>query len=267
MRNKTKLLGILNLTSDSFSDGGKFINFDNAKAHVDRMIDDGCNYIDIGAESTKPGYSDVSDEAQINRILPIIDYIQSLDKKIDISIDTRSSIVAEKCLISGARIINDVSGAMHDLKMFKIINKYDSEIILGHLPEEHKNNASIQTSDILSTLTNYFDALILKAESSGIERKKLIIDPCICFGKTGNDNVKILKNLDYFVDRYNRVCIGISNKRFSSELFKNIHDNELNIISSAISSYLSYKGVEFIRVHDIEPNHDAVEVSWKTYTS
>ena len=82
MRNKTKLLGILNLTSDSFSDGGKFINFDNAKAHVDRMIDDGCNYIDIGAESTKPGYSDVSDEVQINRILPIIDYIQSLDKKI-----------------------------------------------------------------------------------------------------------------------------------------------------------------------------------------
>ena len=151
--------------------------------------------------------------------------------------------------------------------MFKIIHKHNAEIILGHLPDEHKENKSINVSDILATLTDYFDQLILEAESYGIDRKKIIIDPSVCFGKSGDDNIKIIKNINYFVEKYKRVCLGVSNKRFSSKLFENIDDNELTIISSAISSFASYSGVEFLRVHDIEANLDAVEVSWKTFTS
>ncbi len=164
-------------------------------------------------------------------------------------------------------MINDVSGSNHDADMFKIIHKHNAEIILGHLPDEHKQNKSINVSDILETLTDYFDKLVLRAESYGIERKKIIIDPSICFGKSGEDNIKIIQNINYFVEKFNRVCLGVSNKRFSSKLFKNINDEELTIVSSAISSFASYSGVEFLRVHDIEPNLDAVEVSWKTLTS
>ena len=267
MRNKTNLLGILNLTSDSFSDGGEFSEFSNAKNHIDEMISDGCRYIDIGAESTKPGFSDIASDIQIARILPVIKYVKSLSKDIRISIDTRSSLVADRCLKSGATMINDVSGTNHDNDMFKIIHNHNAEIILGHLPDEHKENKSINVSDILATLTDYFDQLILEAESYGIDRKKIIIDPSVCFGKSGDDNIKIIKNINYFVEKYKRVCLGVSNKRFSSKLFENIDDNELTIISSAISSFASYSGVEFLRVHDIEANLDAVEVSWKTFTS
>ena len=231
------------------------------------MISDGCKYIDIGAESTKPGFSDIDSDVQIARILPLIKYIKSLSKDIRMSIDTRSSIVADQCLKSGATMINDVSGTNHDNEMFNIIHKHNAEIILGHLPNEHKENKSINVSDILETLKEYFDQLLLKAESYGIDRKKIIIDPSICFGKSGDDNIKIIKNINYFVEKYNRVCLGVSNKRFSSKLFKNINDNELTIVTSTISSFASYSGVEFLRVHEIEPSLDAIEVSWKTFTS
>ena len=116
-------------------------------------------------------------------------------------------------------------------------------------------------------ISETFIELFIRAESYGIDRKKIIIDPSICFGKSGDDNIKIIKNINYFVEKYNRVCLGVSNKRFSSKLFKNISDNELTIVASTISSFSSYAGVEFLRVHEIEPNLDAIEVSWKTFTS
>ena len=267
MKNKTKIMGILNLTSDSFSDAGSYLDISNAKKHVDEMIEKGCRCIDIGAESTKPGFKNIDSSTQIERIIPIIKYIKLIDREISISIDTRSSEVADLCLKYGANIINDMSGSTHDDQMLSIIKKYDAEIIIGHLPKEHQKKGLIITSDILLTLTKYFDQLISNAKSRGINHTKIIIDPSICFGKSGADNLKILKNLDYFVKRYNRVCIGISNKRFSSEVFKDINDSELSIVSSVVSSFATYLGVEFIRVHEIEPNHDAIEVAWKTYTS
>ena len=267
MINKTKLLGILNLTSNSFSDGGNYLDYSNAKNHVDKMIMEGCKHIDIGAESTQSGFSDVSSDIQIDKITPLIDYIKNLDAEVVISIDTRSSIVADRCLASGASMINDVSGTNHDDLMFNVIKKHNAEIILGHLPDEHQQSKIINTPDILVLLTEYFDQLVSKAKFHDIDIKKIIIDPCICFGKSGADNIKILKNISYFVERYARVCVGISNKRFSSKLFEDIQDNELNIISTAITSFASFSGVEFMRVHDIEPNQDAVEVSWKTLIS
>ena len=122
---------------------------------------------------------------------------------------------------------------------------------------------------IVDSVTNYnnFEISVDAKGRYSIDNTKIIIDPSICFGKSGADNIKILKNLDYFIKRYNRVCIGVSNKIFSSEVFKDIKDSELDIVSSAVSSFATFSGVEFIRVHKIEPNHDAVEVSWKTYIS
>tara|TARA_B100001564_G_scaffold147765_1_gene124144 strand:+ start:1015 stop:1818 length:804 start_codon:yes stop_codon:yes gene_type:complete len=267
MRNKTKLIGILNLTTDSFSDAGSYIDISNAKKHIDQMIEQGCTFIDIGAESTKPGFRDIDVSTQIKKIIPIIKYIKSINQEISISIDTRASEVADLCLEHGASIINDVSGSTHDEQMLSVVSKHNAEIILGHLPKEHQKKDLMISSDILFTLTKYFDQLISAAETYGIDNTKIIIDPSICFGKSGADNIKILKNLDYFIKRYNRVCIGVSNKIFSSEVFKDIKDSELDIVSSAVSSFATFSGVEFIRVHKIEPNHDAVEVSWKTYIS
>lgn len=267
MIGKTKIIGILNITDDSFSDGGKFLDKSEAIKHAKNMFTNGCRIIDIGAESSKPGFNEVSIDTQLTRILPIISEIKKISNDIKISIDTRSSIVAEAALKEGATIINDVSSGKYDNAMFEIVAKYNADIILTHMPDEHLRNGNIKCDDILKYIEDYFKELIEQAVISGIDHNNIIIDPGICFGKSGSDNIKLLNNMKHLVSIFNRVCIGVSNKRFSSEMFKEIKDKEMNIAALAISALATYSGVEFLRVHDIEANQDAVEVAWKTINS
>jgi len=267
MKNKTKIIGILNITEDSFSDGGKYIKLTESINHIKSMISDGCCIIDVGAESTKSGFKEVSADKQLNRILPVISEIKKIKDNIKISIDTRSSIVAEAALREGAAIVNDVSGGSNDKDMFNVVSKYNADIILTHMPKEHLIGTNIKCDDILKYIEDYFNNLIKQACLSGIKQKNIIIDPGISFGKSGDDNIKILKNMSRLVSVFKRVCIGVSNKRFSSKIFNEIKDDEMSIASLAVSTLAAYNGIEFLRVHDIDENQDAVDVAWKTINS
>ncbi|MBT3549306.1 MAG: dihydropteroate synthase [Gammaproteobacteria bacterium] len=267
MKNKTKIIGILNITDDSFSDGGKYLKISEASKYIKKMISDNCHIIDIGAESSKPGFIEVPIDKQISRILPIISEIKKISDDITISIDTRSSKVAESALKEGANIINDVSSGNNDKNMFDVVAKYNADIILTHMPDEHLTSDNIKCDDILENVEDYFREQINQAVKSGISQNNIIIDPGICFGKSGNDNIKLLSNMKYLVSVFDRVCIGVSNKRFSSKIFKGIKDSEMKIAALTISTLATCSGVEFLRVHDTDANHDAVEVAWKTINS
>ena len=262
--NKPQLIGILNITKESFSDGGKYIDLQNAITHVDQMILDGVDIIDIGAESTQPGFSEIDEDTQIERIVPIIKEIKKRHGKTKISIDTRSHIVAEKAIHLGVSMINDVSSGTHDPKMFEMLSNYDSKIILTHMSPDHVNKKLTSYSDIIDTLLNYFENRINHAVESGIRKDRVIVDPGISFGKSGSDNIKIIKNIASFVNSFGQVCLGVSRKRFSSKIFQNYKEEDLKFASLAITSFATYEGVEFMRVHDIDSNKDALDVTWKT---
>ena len=191
-RRGTKLVGILNLTTNSFSDGGMYNDFEKAKEHLLELISDGADIIDIGAESTKPYSSPVSPKEQLEKLLPIIDFAKN---QTTISIDTRSAIVAEECINAGANIINDVSGFDYDEKMVDVIAKHNIPIIIQHsqgTPETMQNSPHYNNliEDIFLNLKKKIDF----AHSKNI--KNIIIDPGIGFGKTKEDNFEIIKRIE-----------------------------------------------------------------------
>ena len=181
---KTKIVGILNLTPDSFSDGGEFLDYDKAKEHFEYMFSSGADIIDIGAESTKPYSTRVSDETQIDRILPVLKFAQENGFDIPISIDTRSAKVAEECIKNGASIINDVSGFDYDENMADVIAKYGVKVILQHSKGEPQN---MQDNPVYESLMDeiYFKLIekIVFALFKGIKNEIIIVDPGIGFGK------------------------------------------------------------------------------------
>lgn len=267
MKGKTKIIGILNLTEDSFSDGGKYLDKKNAITYVKKLLNQGCKIIDIGAESTRLGFHDISADSQLEKILPMLSEIKKINQDIKISIDTRASQVAEEALKEGVSIVNDVSSGTYDQHMFEVVSKYNAEIILTHMPKEHLEKKNIKSNNVIKDISNYFDKSIQIATAKGIKKENIIIDPGISFGKSGNNNIEILKNIEYFVKKFERVCLGVSNKRFSSKIFKDIKDEDLKIISLTISAYATFKNVEFLRVHDVDVNQDAIDVAWKTINS
>ena len=266
LKNKTKLIGILNLTDDSFSDGGKYTETKDAATHIKEMIKDGADIIDIGAESTRPGFHDVSAKIQLKKILPIIHKIREESSRVLISIDTRSSEVAREGLSAGASIINDVSSGTHDSKIMAVVAESEAKMILTHMPKSHQEKNVSDRAHSLENIKKYLDERITCALSQGIKRDDIIVDPGICYGKKGEDNVAIIKNIKYFVKSFKNVCVGVSKKKFSSSIFANFKNNELNIASLAVTTHCVINGVSYLRVHDITPNKDALEVAWKTFT-
>ena len=265
---KPKIIGILNLTEDSFSDGGKYVDIKDAIEHAEDMIRNGADIIDLGAESTKPGFYDVDSEIQLEKILPVINKIKKKHKSILFSVDTRSSIVAKEVLNEGASIINDVSSGTHDPKIIRVVADSNAKIIFTHMPDLHQKKKVLDFGDqLIKKINEYLDERVEYALSQGVERKNIIIDPGICYGKSGKDNVEIIKNIKSFVQNFKNVCIGVSNKKFSSDLFSGITDNELALVSLIVTTHCVIHGVLFLRVHDIIPNKDALEVAWKTHMS
>ena len=245
----TKLAGILNITPDSFSDGGLYMNPIDAQKHMVQMIADGADMIDIGAESTRPYSEEVSPKEQISRLRPILEFVQKENITIPLSADTRSSEVADFALNMGVNIINDVSGFDFDKNMANIIAKYKAGVIIQHslgipktMQTEPKYNNLIE--DIYMSLQNKAKY----AESLGIEN--IIIDPGIGFGKTKEDNFEILNRCEEFFSMNYPVMIGISRK---SMLQVTENNNEIkDILSVALSYPLAKKGVDYLRVHNVK---------------
>lgn len=246
-------MGILNITPDSFYDGGKWLKIDKALKHTEKMITDGASIIDIGGESTRPGYQKVSKQEEIERVLPAIEAIK---KRFDIplSIDTYKSEVAEEALKVGVDLINDVSGFKYDKNMAKVVSKYDATCCLVH------NNVLECGDDGLDKMNAEIFEIVNMAKLAGISEEKIIIDPGIGFGKTKEMNLKILKEISKICNLKYPVLIGSSRKSVISKVLGVSADKclEGTLVTTAISVI---GGCSFIRVHDVKENFMAIKMA------
>lgn len=249
---KTQLMGVLNVTTNSFSDGGDFYDFDKSIEHLKQLIDDGADIIDIGAESTKPYSKPVSSNDQLKKLEPILNYIKTQNIKTPISIDTRCSVVAKRCIELGADIINDVSGFDFDNNMVNVLAQNpNTKIVIQHSqgsPEIMQNNPTYSNlmDEIYTKLKNKVDFAI----SNGIKFENIIIDPGIGFGKTKEDNFEILRRWKELKTIGCPVLIGISRKSLLD--MPQATNEEKDIYTLALDSILMNENIDIIRVHNVK---------------
>ncbi len=253
-RRGTQLVGILNLTPNSFSDGGMYNDFERAKEHLLELINDGADIVDIGAESTKPYSKAVPAKEQLEKLIPIIDFAKG---KIPLSIDTRSSEVAEECLNAGANIINDVSGFDYDEKMADIIAKYNVPVIIQHskgTPENMQNSPVY--ADLMEEIFLNLRKKIDFARSKGIEN--IIIDPGIGFGKSREDNFEIIRRVEEFESLGCPIMLGISRKSLLN--MQNSDNFDKDIYTTAINALAIERNVDYIRVHNVKMHKKLIDL-------
>jgi dihydropteroate synthase len=259
---KPLIIGILNVTPDSFSDGGKFNHLENGLEHAHRMISDGATIIDIGGESTRPNSDSVSSDKQIERVLPIIKAIRQ-HSDVLISIDTTSSLVAETALNAGANIINDVSAGKNDPKMFTLAAQKNVPIVLMHAqgtPKTMQENPYYENvvQDVISALMQRANEAI----KAGVKKENIVLDIGIGFGKRKQDNLDLLAHLADFVALGFPVLLGTSRKRFMGMICDVSEPAEL-ITATAVTTALGVMaGVQLFRVHDVKENKQALDVAW-----
>lgn len=248
---KPYIVGVVNITKNSFSDGGEFFELDKAKSHILELIKDGADIIELGAESTKPFSKGVSEKNQLEKLLPLLDFIKKEDMKIPVSIDTRSANVARECLKSDADIINDVSGFKFDKNMAKTCAEFNCPVILQH---SQGTPESMQISPKYENLTDeiFLDLKKCKdyAISCGINSENIILDVGIGFGKTKKDNFELIKRAEEFSSLECPLMFGVSRKSLLG--MPDAPNSEKDIFTLAINSILLTKGINFIRVHNVK---------------
>ena len=261
---KPLLMAILNVTPDSFSDGGQYDEGEAAVRRARKMLAEGADIIDIGGESTRPGSEPVSAEQQIARVVPVIEALRrELPLKVPISIDTTLSAVAEAALAAGASMINDISAGRDDEKMLHLAAKQAVPIILMHMqgtPKTMQDDPRYDAvvDEVLGFLQDRIDAAVI----AGIARKNIIIDPGIGFGKRKQDNISLLANLQRFVASGYPVLLGTSRKRFMGLICSVEAPNEL-VTATAVTTALGVMaGVQLFRVHDVLENRQALDIAW-----
>jgi len=263
-KNKPKIMGILNVTPDSFSDGGQFDNLDAAISQGKKMINEGADIIDIGGESTRPGSKRISSNQQIERVAHIIKAIsETKPKNIQISIDTTLSSVAEAALNAGAEIVNDVSGGNNDPEIIRLCADRQCPYIVMHMqgtPETMQNNPTYK--DVVSEVLHFLQTRSEECLKAGINKDNIIIDPGIGFGKTSEHNLKLLNNLNILVNSGYSVLLGASRKRFMGEICNVERPLELVGATTATTVLGVLAGVKIFRVHDVMPNRQAVDTTW-----
>jgi len=264
VENKPKIMGILNVTPDSFSDGGQFDNLDTAISQGKKMINEGADIIDIGGESTRPGSKRISSNEQIERVVYIIKAIsETKPENIQISIDTTLSAVAEAALNAGAEIVNDVSGGNDDPEIIRLCADRHCPYIVMHMqgtPETMQNNPTYK--DVVSEVLHFLRVRSEECQKAGIDKDKIIIDPGIGFGKTSKHNLTLLNNLNIFVNSGYSVLLGASRKRFMGEICDVERPNELVGATTATTALGVLAGVKIFRVHDVKPNRQAADTIW-----
>ena len=244
------VMGILNVTPDSFSDGGKFSDKNSAVDHALKMIDSGADIIDIGGESTRPGSDIISAEEEFNRVIPVLRDIRKIDKQIIISIDSFKSKIIERSLEFGIEIVNDISAGMFDNNIFEIVKNNKLTYVLMHMKGTPKNmQVNPNYHDVVKELYDFFELKIIELFEQGIQ--KIIVDPGIGFGKRVKDNFQILNKLDNFKKLSKPLLIGLSKKSFlgkSLNIDVTERDNS-TIISETIATL---KGAKIIRTHNVK---------------
>jgi len=264
---RTFIMGILNVTPDSFSDGGKFSSLDDAVAQGYKLFEDGADILDIGGESTRPFSDPVSEEEEILRVAPVI---EKLSKRIPIpiSIDTTKSGVAEQAIKAGASMINDVSSLSFDPKMANVAVDYGVPVILMHMLGNPKTMQIEPTyDDLIGEIKAFFENAIDQAENKGISRSKIIIDPGIGFGKTVGHNLLLIQQLHEFKTLKVPIMIGTSRKAFIRNLLKDNTAQEINAGSAMVESGTQasvaaaiLNGAHIVRVHDVANTRVTVKI-------
>ncbi len=255
---KRYIMGILNTTPDSFSDGGKFNNIESALKHAKEMLEEGADIIDVGGESTRPGAEKVPEEVEIQRTAPIIKEIRNAFPDAVISIDSYKANVAENAIKNGANIINDISGLRFDERMKSVAKEYGVPVVVMHIkgtPENMQKNPYYE--NVIKELLEYFDERINALESFGIS--KIIIDPGIGFGKRIEDNLQIINRLNAFKIFGKPILLGASRKSFIGYTLNKTVEQRL-YGTLAADAYGIFRGADIIRVHDVAPHRDLLKM-------
>ena len=258
---KPLIMGILNVTPDSFSDGGMYTSKKTAIDHVIKMIKSGADIIDIGGESTRPGSEKVKIEEELKRVLPILNNISNLKNKVPISLDTRKPEVMMKGLKKGVDIINDVSGLRYSRDTIPLLKKTKSPIVIMHSISTPKlMQKKISYRNVLIDIYDFLEKKINQCEKNNIDRSRIIIDPGIGFGKNLKQNLNLIKNISLFHSLGVSILLGSSRKTFISKISKNALENER--LGGSISSviYALNQGVQIFRVHDVIETKQALDV-------
>ncbi len=250
--NKTYIMGILNVTQDSFSDGGLYFDKSAAIKKAIQMVEEGADIIDIGGESTRPGAEPVTVEEELRRTIPVIEVLAK-EINVPISIDTYKAEVAKKALEAGASIVNDISGLRFDPEMAKVVSEYKVPVVIMHIkgrPKDMQQNPVYEA--LIPEIMDYLREGIRLAKESGVSEDKIIIDPGIGFGKTFNQNLEIINNLREFTLLEKPILIGLSRKAFIGKILGEAHPADRLEGTAAAVAISIMNGANIIRVHDIK---------------
>lgn len=250
---KTYVMGILNVTPDSFSDGGKYISLEAAVEKAKDMVKEGADIIDIGGESTRPGFNVVEAEVEIGRVLPVLELLVK-ELEVPISIDTNKEIVAKKALQAGAHIVNDIWGLQKDSKMAEIAAKYNAGVIVMH------NKTDKVYDNLIGEIKDFLKKSIDTALKAGIGANSIVIDPGIGFGKTFEHNLEVIRRLNELKDLGFPMLLGTSRKSFIGQIL-NLPITERMEGTAATTALGVAAGVDIVRVHDVKEMYRVVKVA------
>ena len=250
---KSYVMGILNVTPDSFSDGGKYNDIERALKQADKMVEEGADILDVGGESTRPNYTKISDEEEIERVVPVIEKIKA-DFDVPVSIDTYKSKVAAAAVGAGADLVNDIWGLKYDEKMADVIAKHDVACCLMH------NREKAEYQDFLKDFMDDMKECVRLAKAAGIEDDKIILDPGGGFGKTYEMNLEIIDKMEILNELGYPVLLGTSRKSvIGLTLDLPVTQREEGTMVTTV--YGVQKGCAFVRVHDVEKNKRAIQMT------
>lgn len=261
----TTIMGILNVTPDSFSDGGRYLDLDVAVGHAEALRRAGAHIVDVGGESTRPGADRVAPEIEQGRVIPVVEALSA--RGIVVSIDTMNAATAAAAVAAGARIVNDVSGGLADPGMFAAVAGSDADIVIGHWRGHSADMyATARYADLVGEVVAELQERVSAAATAGIAPSRVILDPGIGFGKRGDQNWTVLHHLDRVVGLGKRVLVGTSRKGFLREVIGEGSDPvrpdvERHDLATAVTSVLAADaGAWGVRVHDVGTTRDALTV-------
>ncbi|KGF89511.1 Dihydropteroate synthase [Prochlorococcus marinus str. MIT 9107] len=259
-------MGVINLTPDSFSDGGDFNSPKKVLYQVNQFMQNGVDIVDLGAQSTRPGAEEVGSNIEIKRLIPYLKLIKSEYPEILISIDTFNSEVAHEALLNGANWINDVTGGRRDKNILDVVSKFNCPFVITHSRGNSQNmNQFSRYENVLSEVKCSIENLIKNALEKNIPKKNIIVDPGIGFSKDINQNLEILRNLDVFKKLNLPILIGASRKRFIGEILNELDPKERDVGTLAISCLCSHFNIDIVRVHNVKMNSQILKVADKIY--
>lgn len=261
--NRPLLMGVLNVTPDSFSDGGRFLRPEVAASRASTMIAEGADIVDVGGESTRPGASPVPAATQVERTRPVIEALRAVHPDTLISIDTRRSAVAQQALSAGADIVNDVSALRDDPTMADLARQYEAPVVLMHMrgrPDSMQQGEGPFYRDVVGEVTAFLRERVEWCAAQGIKSEQIILDPGVGFGKRLEDNLQLLRGLDHLRDLGPPLLLGASRKSFMGRLLGLPDPADRLIPSIACAIHAMLRGVRILRVHDVGPTRLALDM-------